>query len=207
VTNSAEHAIEAVLVDYGGVLAEEGFREGLMAIGRANQLPPESFFATAAQAVHDSGYVTGRAEESAYWDLVRERTGIIGADQGLREEILSRFILRPWMLELVRQLRSRGIKVAILSDQTNWLDELDERDDFFKEFDHVFNSFHFGKGKGDPSLFTDVAQKLGLPCERLLFIDDNEAHVARARNQGLIGIVFRGQDSLIAALKSLGLTD
>jgi putative hydrolase of the HAD superfamily len=96
--------------------------------------------------------------------------------------------------------------VAILSDQTNWLDELDDRDDFFKEFDYVFNSFHLGKGKGDPSLFTDVAQKLGLPCERILFIDDNEAHVARAGNQRLIGIVFRGQDSLIAALKSLGLS-
>jgi glutamate-1-semialdehyde aminotransferase len=30
--------IKAVMFDFGGVLAEEGFKEGLMAIGRKNKL-------------------------------------------------------------------------------------------------------------------------------------------------------------------------
>ncbi len=33
--------IKAVLFDFGGVLAEEGFREGLKSIGRKNGLDPE----------------------------------------------------------------------------------------------------------------------------------------------------------------------
>ncbi|MBM3303121.1 MAG: hypothetical protein FJY85_24645, partial [Deltaproteobacteria bacterium] len=68
---SGQISIKAVLVDYGGVLAEEGFREGLKAIARANGLPEESFFDSATQAVYDSGYVTGHAAESAYWSLLR----------------------------------------------------------------------------------------------------------------------------------------
>jgi putative hydrolase of the HAD superfamily len=202
-TKSERLSIKAVLFDYGGVLAEEGFREGLMAIGRANGLPEESFFQTAAQAVYDSGYVTGHSRESAYWDLLRNRTGISGTDQAFRKEILTRFILRQWMIEVVRQLRRRGLTVAILSDQTDWLDELNDRDDFFKEFDHVYNSFHVGKGKKDPSLFADVAEQLGLPGEEILFIDDNEGHVERARSLGLVGIVFRGKNELLGELESL----
>jgi putative hydrolase of the HAD superfamily len=36
--------IKAVLFDFGGVLAEEGFREGLKAIGVKNGLDPDDFF-------------------------------------------------------------------------------------------------------------------------------------------------------------------
>jgi hypothetical protein len=36
-------SIQAVLFDYGGVLAEEGFREGLKNIARWHGLDPEAF--------------------------------------------------------------------------------------------------------------------------------------------------------------------
>lgn len=203
--DQSEDTIKAVLVDYGGVLAEEGFREGLMAIARSNGLVPSAFFELAADAVYESGYVTGNAEESAYWSLVRERSGIGGSGAALRGEILRRFILRPWMVEIVRMLRSRGRIVSILSDQTDWLDELNDRDDFFKEFDSVFNSYHVGKGKRDPSLFTDVARTLDLPCAQILFIDDNEANVERARSRGLVTTLFKDREKLLKDLTSLGL--
>jgi hypothetical protein len=35
--------IKAVVFDFGGVVAEEGFREGLKAIGRKNGLDPRVF--------------------------------------------------------------------------------------------------------------------------------------------------------------------
>lgn len=203
--DQSEHTIKAVLIDYGGVLADEGFREGLMAIARSNGLEPTAFFEHAADAVYESGYVTGNAEESDYWNAVRKRSGIGGSDEALREEILKRFILRPWMVEIVRMLRSRSLVVSILSDQTDWLDELNDRDDFFKEFDSVFNSYHVGKGKRDPSLFTDVADALDLPCAQILFIDDNEANVDRARTRGLVSVLFKDSETLLKDLTSLGL--
>lgn len=41
-TSNSCSAIRAVLFDFGGVLAEEGFRIGLRAIARLNSLDPES---------------------------------------------------------------------------------------------------------------------------------------------------------------------
>ncbi len=76
------------------------------------------------------------------------------------------------MLAAVRALRQEGRLVGILSDQTDWLDRLDARDRFFGCFDRVYNSYHLGKGKRDPSVFTDVVRDLGIEPALALFIDD-----------------------------------
>ncbi len=204
-SGSVSNRINAVLIDFGGVLAEEGFKEGLMAIGRQAGLSPEAFFETAAAAVYESGYVLGQANENAFWNVVRARTGVKNPDEELRREILNRFTIRPWMLEIVRTLRQRGCCVCILSDQTQWLDELDRQYPFFKEFHRVFNSYHSGKGKKDPSLFLDVARELGIQPSQILFIDDNPGNVERARSQGFRAIHYKDRESLEHEMKKLGL--
>jgi HAD superfamily hydrolase (TIGR01509 family) len=198
-------SIRAALFDFGGVLAEEGFRKGLMEIGRKNGLDPTEFFRTATETTYQTGYVIGEADERQYWDAVRRATGINGLDQDLRTELLDRFVLRPTMIGLVKKLKSRGLTVSILSDQTNWLDELNQRDDFFKEFDNVFNSFHMGKAKRDPGLFMDILEAIGFSPSQTVFIDDHEGHIRRAESQGLHTILFKGEKLLFQELQNLGL--
>jgi len=198
-------SITAVLFDYGGVLAEEGFEQGLQAIARANGLDPEEFFETATRIIYECGYVTGRADEHHYWELVRERTGITGSDQELTQEILSRFVLRPEMMAAVERLRQAGLLACILSDQTDWLDRLERRDRFFHRFDRVFNSYHLGKTKRDPSHFTDVLRVLDLAPQEVLFVDDNLGHVQRARQLGIIAHHFKNVPEFLAAARTLGL--
>jgi putative hydrolase of the HAD superfamily len=199
--------IAVVLFDFGGVLAEEGFREGLKYIARCEGLSPEKFFETASDAVYDSGYVTGNADEHAYWTLVRKLTRIDRSDEYLRNSILDRFKLRPWMLELVRKLRQKGLRVGILSDQTQWLDELNQRYDVFKEFDAVFNSFRIGIGKKDPEVFSLVAQTLGVPPQEILFVDDHEGNISRARSRQFQGIHYSDRQQFTREIERFGLLD
>jgi len=184
--------IRAVLFDFGGVMAEEGFRAGLNAIGSEKGLDPEDFYETSVDLVFQTGYITGRSEEHSYWNAVREKTGVKGEDQEFREEILKRFQLRPEMVEAVERIKSSGFTVAILSDQTNWLDELDQRTPFYHHFDYVFNSFRLKKTKRDPSIFRDVCTLLGVRPEEVLFVDDSLENVKRATSQGLRTIRFNG---------------
>ncbi|HVO66175.1 MAG TPA: HAD family phosphatase [Syntrophales bacterium] len=186
--------IEVVLFDFGGVLAEEGFKNGLQSIARLNNLDEEGFVRTANSAIHACGYVLGKAPESAYWELLRETAGIRGDDLLLRNEILSRFILREWMLDVVKKLRDAHVRLGILSDQTNWLDELNTRYDFFKWFDYVFNSYHMGKSKKDPTHFEDIVHMLGIEAQKILFIDDNLGNCERAAQKGLKVIHYIGRD-------------
>lgn len=68
--------IKAILFDYGGVLAEEGFRNGLLGLAKEQGLDIAAMPAAAMHAVYDSGFVlgTGRAED--FWAWLRERTGL-----------------------------------------------------------------------------------------------------------------------------------
>jgi putative hydrolase of the HAD superfamily len=197
--------IELVIFDFGGVLAEEGYRQGLMAIAGANGLSPEPFFHEATEMIYDCGYLTGKADEQTYWDLLRERFGIKGSDEELRDELLDRFILRDRMFDIVIGLKERGLKLAILSDQTNWLDDLNGRAGFFRHFHKVFNSYHIARSKREADLFTDVTTELGVPPSRALFIDDNKGHIERALSKGLKAIHFTDERSFITELETYGL--
>ncbi|HZW36973.1 MAG TPA: hypothetical protein VFF01_08515, partial [Candidatus Deferrimicrobiaceae bacterium] len=123
-----ETGIRAVLFDFGGVLASEGFREGLEAIALRNGMDPDAVFTLASDAIYESGYITGRGTESDFWNLLRRQTGLAGEDAALTGEILRRFVLRPRMVHAVRVLRAHGVITAILSDQTDWLERLEGRD-------------------------------------------------------------------------------
>jgi putative hydrolase of the HAD superfamily len=197
--------IHAVLLDFGGVLAEEGFQQGLYAIAEKFGLDRKRFFQLANEAVYNSGYVTGAASENDYWNAVREHSSIMASDEELRQEILSRFIPRDWMLETVRALRKQGLVTAILSDQSDWLDQLDSQYHFFQYFDAVFNSFHLGKTKRDPTIFADTLQALKVNADKALFVDDTFDHVDRAAAAGLQTHHFEGREGFIKRLQKLGL--
>ncbi len=187
--------ITSVLFDFGGVIAEEGFRKGLRVIAAKNGIDPERFFTVARELIYETGYVTGHAPEAAYWDALRRATGVHGADADLREEIISRLALRPDMIDEADRLKTRGLDAGILSDQTDWLDEIDNATHFSRHFDRVLNSFHLGKSKREPSLFDDVAAILHRKPGEILFIDDTEEHVKRAAAQGWNAMHFRDAGS------------
>ncbi|KPK36355.1 MAG: hypothetical protein AMK70_02550 [Nitrospira bacterium SG8_35_1] len=197
--------IRAVIFDFGGVIAEEGFQQGLYAIAEKFGLDRKRFFQLANEAVYNSGYVSGKGSEKDYWNEVREHSGIMAPDDELRQEILSRFIPRDWMLETIRSMREQGVITAILSDQSDWLDQLNDQYQFFQYFHAVFNSFHLGKTKRDPSIFADILQTLEIPAGEALFVDDNIGHIDRAAAAGLQTHHFEGRDGFIKKLKELGL--
>jgi putative hydrolase of the HAD superfamily len=150
--------VDVVLFDFGGVLADEGFANGLKAIARRHGLDETEFINLARDLIHRTGYITGRGREPAYWQAIRSATGITGDDATLRNEILSRFTPRAWMLNIVRKLRTAGVRVVILSDQTNWLDELNDLHRFFKHFNIVYNSYHIARARPTPRISRTPSQ-------------------------------------------------
>lgn len=188
--------IDVVLFDFGGVLSEDGWKNGFRRIAEANGLDSDNFVQTALGTMCDTGYALGKGSESDFWNALRKKTGIPGDDSSLMHEIFSLFILKDWMIDLVKKLKSENLIVGILSDQTDTLDKLNARFDFFKYFDHVFNSYHMGKGKWDISLFDDIAGILKTAPHRILFIDDDPGNVEHARQKGWRAIHYVDADSL-----------
>ena len=56
--------IRAVVFDFGGVIAEEGFWRGLRHIAIQNGKDPDGFFNAAVELIHKpGGYVVGMSDE------------------------------------------------------------------------------------------------------------------------------------------------
>jgi putative hydrolase of the HAD superfamily len=197
------NTITAILFDFGGVLAEEGFHNGLQSLASEQQLLVDNMPEEGMRAVYDSGFVVGRGTAADFWALLRQRTGLQGEDNQLTQRILEGFVVRPAMMKLVGELNERGFLTGILSDQTDWLDMLDAQYQFYKNFNHIFNSYYLGKGKQDPTLFTDVAAYLNLSPAEILFIDDDEGNVARARACGYQGLHYISQDQFVTELEKM----
>jgi len=195
--------IKAVLLDYGGVIADEGFQNGLRAMAREQGIDPVAMMNVARLAVYETGFILGWGSEDEFWACMREGTGLKGSDAELTKRILDGFTLRHWMIERVRHWRDEGYITGILSDQCHWLDWLNERDHFFHYFDHVYNSYHMGEGKRDPGLFYDIAEKLQLSPARILLVDDIRNNVERAQAAGWQAIYYVDKASFLETLEQL----
>ncbi|MFO8033426.1 MAG: HAD family phosphatase [Desulfohalobiaceae bacterium] len=193
--------VDWVLFDFGGVLAEEGFAQGLREIARQNNLDPELVLQKAKEHIYASGYLLGKGREQDFWHRMRQDPGFTGQENAWRQEILSRFQLRDWMLETVRRIRASGSKVAILSDQVDWLDELNAQNHFFDLFHEVFNSYHLGWSKAVTETFRLVLQKLDCTPNQALFVDDDPGNIHRAEQAGLHCILYQDRQDFMQRLQ------
>jgi putative hydrolase of the HAD superfamily len=197
------NSIKTVLFDYGGVIAEEGFQNGLRAMSHEQGIDVNTMMNVARSAVYDSGFILGWGTEEQFWNWMREGSGLQGSDTELTKRILDGFILRDWMIDLVQQLKAQGYITGILSDQSHWLDWLNERDQFFRFFDPVFNSYHMGKGKRDPGLFYELSEQLVLSPSEILLVDDMKSNVERAQAAGWQAIHYVDKEDFMVRINTL----
>jgi len=195
--------IKAVFFDFGGVIADEGWENGLRDIAAAQGFEPEQFFKDACDVLWDTGYMYGRATEAEFWDGFSRLYDFSMTVEDMRQVIFDRFTMRPPVLDLVKKIGDAGFRLAILSDQVNWLDEFNDRYGFFKLFEKVYNSYHMGKGKKDQTVFSDVCKDFGVEPSHALFVDDNAGHIERAANMGLQTVHFTDVHAKIIEIEKL----
>lgn len=195
--------VKCFTFDFGGVIAEEGFRDGMRAIALQFGLDPEETVKMAFSLVFEAHFVEGGCTEKELWDLFRTRTGIETDDTALRGMVLSHFVVRPWMLDLAKSLKEQGYLVAMLTDQAGWLKELDMKTPFLHLFDPVINSWETGKTKKDPTSFTDLAAVIDLDPGEILFVDDNEGNIERASSMGLKTILYKDRESFMKEMQGV----
>ena len=109
-------------------------------------------------------------------------------------------------VDVVRDLHAHGVPLFGL---TNWSDELyphaPARFDFLSLFDDVVVSGTEGVAKPDARVFEIVAERSGLPLDRLAFVDDRQTNVDGAAALGMDAIRFTDAAALRADLRARGL--
>lgn len=199
----AAPAVQAVIFDFDGVIAERGFRAALRTLAARCELDYSPLPTLAMQALIDSGYLTGRGGEADWWQQLQAGLGPLGSSAQFRVDLLAASVVRPWQLALARRLATAGYRTAVLSDHTDWLDDIESRHPFAHAFGHVFNSYYLGACKRETAAFATVLDALDVAPGQAAFIDDNPDNVARAAALGMTGIVYRGRGALLRELDAV----
>jgi epoxide hydrolase-like predicted phosphatase len=189
---SAGNQVEAVVFDYGGVLTGP-VRASISAWLRADRIEPASFSrilkawlsrdAPDGTPIHrlETGALSV-AEFSAL--LAAELTTVDGEavdPVGILARLFAGLGPDPAMFALVGQLRDLGVRVGLLSN--SWGNSYPT--EIHALFDPVVISGEVGLRKPLPAIYQLTLDRLGLPADRVLFVDDAEPNVLGARAVGM----------------------
>jgi putative hydrolase of the HAD superfamily len=199
--------IKAVIFDIGGVLqiAPRFGEFGIFSSWEARLGLEPGQIGLRIRGTWDSGRagritvaeVHRQLAESLGWD--GQRVGAFMAD--FWREYLG--IPNTALTEYLRGLRP-GYRTALLSnsfagarEKEQELYQLDALTDL------IIYSHEVGLAKPDRRIYELACDRLGVPAERVVFLDDNEQYVAGARAAGLHGVLFTGNAQAIADIEAL----
>ena len=95
------------------------------------------------------------------------------------------------VLDIVRDLRQKGVKVHLASDnETHRAKYLMDEVGLRKQFDKVFFSCDLGCTKGEPQFFEKVINGLQVKPEEIEYWDDDRKNVEVAKSVGIKGKVY-----------------
>lgn len=110
------------------------------------------------------------------------------------------------VLDLAGKMRVSGYKTGILSNNTVEKFVLMNQLGMEKYFDKIIVSAVLGKSKPDPEFFNFFFEELGVKPKEVIFIDDAERNITAIEKLGSTGILYTDYDSLLIALRDLGVT-
>jgi putative hydrolase of the HAD superfamily len=201
---------EALISDFGGVLTSP-LHEAFLAVQDGLDIPIEAYGqAMAAMAPGDEiplfALERGEITEADFVrDLERGLQAVLDRPvdlHGFGERLIGALEPDEALFACYRGLRERGVRLALLTNNVReweplWRSKLPVDD----VFEVVVDSGFVGMRKPEPAIYELTLDKLGLPAQACVFVDDLEVNVDAARALGMTGIVHRGSGATIAALR------
>ncbi len=196
-----EREHHGLLVDFGGVLTTDIWRsfdafctsEGLEP-GHVKEMFRSDGEALALLRRLERGDVSDGDFERDFGAMLEvEPDGLIGrlfAGLGPDEE----------MIAAVQAARRAGISTGLISN--SWGTGIYERAPM-EIFDATVISGDVGLHKPEPEIYRLGAERIGVPAEACVFVDDLRENVAGAEAVGMTAILHRGADSTIPELERL----
>ena len=202
--------MDAVVFDFGGVLTvpvrtstgQWLTEDGILADSYAAVMREWLVGAAAAGSpIHrlETGELSGPEFERALAARLATSTGVPVRAEGLLTRMFAGMVVDEAMLALAADLRAAGLRVGVLSN--SWGNEYPA--DVLAAFDPVIISGDVGLRKPDPRIFQLVLDRLGLPADRVAFVDDVAPNVAGAAELGIHAIEHVDAATTRAALSRL----
>jgi putative hydrolase of the HAD superfamily len=207
----ADGPIEAVISDFGGVLTTP-LIESFMAFQDRTGISAEALGKGMQAATEANGgnplfeMERGEISEAAFLeqltDALEPLLGHRPQMHRFREIYFEALDPNPPMIELMRELKAGGYRMAMLTNNVReweplWrpmlpVDEI---------FETVVDSGFVGCRKPESRIYALTLERIGLPAERCLFVDDIEVNCEGAEGAGMTAVHFRDNEQAIAEVR------
>lgn len=198
------HAPQGFLFDLGGVLVQLGFEQAVEDFLQRTPSNRETVAHFLFEAAPSIAFEEGRLSPAQYFSELRRALQFDG-DFTTFVRLWNAWVSEaPRMAALVMALKAR-YAVGIISN-TNILhvQHLLSTCSFLRHVDRCVTSCAVGSRKPGPRIYDVAIERLGLPRERIIYVDDRPECTAQGRRMGLQAIQFTGHEPLVAALRQMG---
>ncbi len=200
----SERRFDAAIFDLDGTLADtlgdiaEAVNAGLASLQLPTH-PAEAYRAWVGEGVeHLAGLALPPSHQAEIAELVARFRGYYA------EHVVQKSRAFPQIPEVLDALCEKGLRLAVLSNKMDLLTRRIVEVCFGEGRLHPVLGERAGiPRKPDPSAALGIAQELGVPASRCLFVGDTAVDMNTARTAGMYGVGvtwgFRGRDELEAA--------
>jgi len=200
--------ITTIISDFGYVLSlpprASDYQE-LAALAGVDGKPFEEIY-WGQRADYDRGVIDG----PTYWRRIAKATGKEITAAQIQSLIAADIALwmraNPVMMEWVRALKNRGLKIAVLSNMPIEISSyMRQHAPWFKDFDYVCFSAEVHLAKPEAAIFHACLEAVHSRPEGCLFIDDRAENVEAAQALGMQALKFTSAQKLAADIKPYNL--
>jgi len=208
---SPDAPVRAVISDFGGVLTSPLF-ESFAAWQRKSGLSFERLGQAMADATeHNSMHPLYELEKGTITEA--QFLGMLEAEldpgtslSGMRDVYFEHLHPNPAMIDFMRELRGRGLRMAMLTNnvrewEPQWRAKLPEIDEIFEL---VVDSAFVGMRKPDREIYEFTLERLGdgLAAEDCVFVDDVDVNCETAASLGMRAVHYLSADQAIAEIRA-----
>lgn len=174
--------------------------------GLYKTLEQKLFEEVGARVSHEEHVSYQGSSNSVMWSLIREKHHLAPSTEELvrvtEEKVIDYFSSlsaidpMPGVIEILDFLKGKGVKIALASSSSIDVIRLVlEKTAMKTYFDAVTDCTEAGAGKPDPAIFRLTQQKLGIPKENCVIIEDSTNGIRAANAAGIYCIAFNGPGS------------
>ena len=195
--------MRGLLVDFGGVLTTNVF-ESFQAFCETEGLEPDAVRNVFRERGEGLDLLRQLERGELELDDFSERFApLLGVRQaeGMVERLFAGVKPDEPMIEAVRRVHESGIPTGLISN--SWGGTTYDLDVIGELFDGVVISGEVGLHKPEPEIFRMGAERIGVPPEECVFVDDLKENCAGAEAVGMKAILHRGADSTLPELEEL----